>query len=373
MKIELTQITIRELVDGYVDNADKGVRAYAGRLDVRPPYQRESVYDERKREAVLRSVRKGYPLNTMYWCDHGDGTYEIIDGQQRTISVCQYVTGVFAMVDPNNREATARHYFGNLPEDQQRQILDYPLFIYLCSGTQSEKLDWFETINVVGVPLTRQEIRNAVYTSAWLTDARAIFSKRACPAARLASKLLDGDPTRQAYLETVLRWMGHRDNLSIEDLMARDSIGQQNAGLLWAYFRAVIDWTNCIFSKYRKEMKGIEWGLLYNEYHDREMNPVAVEEETARLMADSDVKSKRGIYRYIFTHDEHDLDIRAFDNNMRREAYERQGGICARCGRHFDISEMEADHITPWAKGGHTTADNCQMLCRDCNRRKSDS
>lgn len=363
MEIKLHEISVRELVAGYVNNKEQGVKAYGGLLDVRPPYQREFVYKADKRDAVISSVMSGFPLNTMYWMCRGDGTYEIIDGQQRTISLCEYAEGNFA-VD--------KQYIHNLPSDTRDRFLDYRLMVYLCSGTESERLAWFRTINIAGERLTEQELRNAVYTSAWLNDAREWFSRQNCQARNIGDRYLAGSCIRQEYLETVLRWMAARDGISIEELMGRSSKTEQNAGLLWAYFRSVIDWAANTFTHYRKEMKGVEWGILYNEFHDRQLNPVAVEAEVHRLMEDSDVSKKKGIYRYIFTHDEHDLDIRAFDQNTRREAYERQGGICALCGRHFELDQMEADHIRPWADGGHTTADNCQMLCRDCNRRKSD-
>ncbi|MGN0235196.1 MAG: HNH endonuclease family protein, partial [Paludibacteraceae bacterium] len=319
------------------------------------------VYNDKEREAVIDTVTRDYPLNVMYWSVREDGTYEIIDGQQRTISICQYVSGAFAYMF---------RYFGNLTAEEQRQILDYELFVYLCKGTDKEKLKWFQTINIAGKKLTDQELLNAVYASAWLSDAKRYFSKPNCGAFLMGSKYVSGSPIQQDYLETVLRWIS--DN-KIEDYMARHSLTDKDAGRLWAYYQAVISWVQQTFIKYRKEMKGLDWGSLYNTYQEasRQMNPNETEQEVARLMADSDVVNKRGIYRYVFTRDEHCLSIRAFDDNMRREVYERQGGICPACGRHFEIEEMDADHITPWSKGGRTVAANCQMLCKECNRRKS--
>ena len=361
MEITLHKITIGELAKGYVDNQDAGVKAYGGLLDVRPPYQREFVYNDKEREAVIDTVTKDYPLNVMYWSVREDGTYEIIDGQQRTISICQYVAGAFSYMF---------RYFDNLTADEKRQILDYELFVYLCKGTDKEKLKWFQTINIAGKKLTDQELLNAVYASEWLSDAKRYFSKPNCGAYRMGNKYVSGSPIQQDYLETVLRWVS---NNQIEDYMARHSIADKDAGLLWAYFQAVISWVQQTFIRYRKEMKGIDWGSLYNSFQEasRAMNPNEIEQEVARLMADSDVENKRGIYRYIFTRDEHCLGIRAFDGNTRREVYERQQGICPACGRHFEIEEMDADHITPWSKGGRTIASNCQMLCKECNRRKS--
>lgn len=370
MEIKETKISIRQLTEGYADRQEAGVKAYGGLLDVRPPYQREFVYNDKEREAVIDTVTKGYPLNVMYWSvretpqdggEHSDTptTYEIIDGQQRTISICQYVNGDFAYMF---------NYFGNLPADQQKQILDYELCVYLCRGTDSEKLKWFQTINIAGKKLTAQELLNAVYASAWLSDAKRYFSKSNCGAYLLGNKYVQGSPIQQDYLETVLRWISGN---KIEDYMARHSLSDTDAGALWYYFQQVIGWVQTTFTKYRREMKGVDWGAIYNKYHATPVNPNAIEAEVARLMEDSDVENKKGIFWYVFDGDEHRLGIRTFDKNMRREVYERQHGICKICGKHFEIEDMEADHITPWAKGGRTVAENCQMLCRECNRRKS--
>ena len=358
MQIELHNITVRELTQGYVDNNENGVRAYGGRLDVRPPFQREFVYKEKQRDAVIDTLTQGFPLNVMYWATRDDGTFEIIDGQQRTISICQYVNGDFAF---NFR------YFHNLQPDEQTQILDYELQIYICSGTDSEKLKWFKTINIAGEELTEQELRNAVYAGTWVSDAKRYFSKNNCAAYGLASKYVSGEVNRQAYLETAIRWISKNN---IEVYMGNHQ-HDSNAVALWNHFSSVVNWVKAVFPYYRKEMKGVDWGSLYDKYHGRDWDANALEAEVKQLMADSDVQKKRGIYHYVFDHDEHHLDIRAFDDNMKREVYERQEGICAICGNHFEIELMEADHITPWRDGGRTVAENCQMLCRDCNRRKS--
>ena len=358
MEIKLHQITVRELVEGYVDNAEQGVRAYGGRLDVRPPYQREFVYKDNQRDAVIDTLTHSFPLNVMYWAVREDGTYEIIDGQQRTLSICQYVHGDFAFLF---------RYFHNLTDDEQRQILDYPLQVYFCSGTDSEKLRWFRTINIAGEELTEQELRNAVYAGPWLTDAKRYFSKGNCAAHGIGSKYVQGEVNRQAYLETAIRWVSQGN---IDPYMAKHQ-HDSSAVALWNHFSNVIHWVQAVFPKYRREMKGVEWGTLYERYHGHDADPIDIEQQVARLMADSDVERKRGIYAYVFSGDEHELGIRAFDANTRREVYERQHGICPICGQHFELEQMEADHITPWCLGGRTVADNCQMLCRDCNRRKS--
>jgi len=359
MEITEHKITIGDLVKGYVDNAEAGVKAYGGLLDVRPPYQREFVYNDKEGEAVIDTVTQNFPLNVMYWADRGDGTYEIIDGQQRTISICQYVNGDFAYLF---------RYFGNLTAEEQKQILDYQLFIYICKGSDTEKLKWFRTINIAGKKLTDQELLNAVYASPWLSDAKRYFSKPNCGAYLLGNKYVSGSPIQQDYLETVLKWISGN---KIESYMATHSLHDTDAGALWHYFQQVIAWVQATFSNYRKEQKGLDWGALYNKYKDAVLNPTTLETEVARLMQDSDVENKKGIYWYVLDDDEHHLGIRAFDNNTKREVYERQQGICPICKQHFLIEQMEGDHITPWKEGGRTIAANCQMLCKECNRRKS--
>jgi len=358
MKIELKEITVNELTTGYQDNEEDGVVGYGGKLDIRPPYQREFIYKDKQRDAVIDTVIKNFPLNVMYWAVRDDGNYEVIDGQQRTISLCQYVQGDFAF---KNR------YFHNLQKDEQEQILNYKLMIYFCSGSDSEKLEWFKTINIAGEKLTDQELRNAVYAGSWVSDAKRYFSKRGCPAYNIAGDYLDGTAIRQDYLETVIKWIS---NDNIEKYMAEHQ-HEPNANDLWLYFQSVINWVKAVFPVYRKEMKGIEWGFLYNELKDEKFDPKKLETEIKKLMQDDDVTNKKGIYLYVLTREEKYLNIRAFTDNQKREAYERQNGICPICKKHFDISEMEADHITPWHEGGKTIAENCQLLCKDDNRRKS--
>lgn len=358
MKIELHEITIRELTNGYQDNAENGVVAYGGKLDVRPPYQREFVYKDKQRDAVITTVNQQFPLNVMYWADKGDGTYEVIDGQQRTLSICQYVNGDFSY---------DFKYFHSLPLDEQESFLNYKLMVYICSGSDSEKLGWFRTINIAGEKLTEQELRNAVYCGSWVTDAKRHFSKTGCVAYRIASNYLNGTCIRQEYLETAIEWISKG---RIEEYMSKHQ-HDPNANELWMHFNSVISWVKLTFVKYRREMKGIDWGELYDQFHDKMFDTVALEEEVSKLMKDSDVENKKGIYSYVLDRKEKHLNIRGFDENTRREIYEKQEGICPHCGKHFDIEFMEADHITPWSQGGRTVAENCQMLCKECNRRKS--
>jgi Protein of unknown function DUF262/HNH endonuclease len=358
MKIDLKEITIRELVEDYEDNNEGGVKGYGGKLNIRPPYQREFVYKHKQRDAVINTLTRDFPLNVMYWAVCEDGTYEVVDGQQRTISICQFVEGDFAF---NER------YFHNLQKDEKEQILNYKLMIYLCSGTDSQKLDWFKTINIAGEKLTDQELRNAVYAGSWLADAKRYFSKTGCPAYSIGEDFLIGSPIRQDYLETVISWIS---NGEIEAYMAKQQ-HKPNANELWLYYQAVINWVKATFVKYRKQMKGIDWGALYAEFKDKEFDSANLELEIAKLMEDEDVSNKKGIYAYVLTRKEKHLNIRAFSDNQKREAYERQKGICTVCKKHFELEGMEADHITPWHVGGKTNADNCQMLCKEDNRRKS--
>ena len=257
MKIELHEIPIREVAKGYKDSQESGVVAYGGLLDVRPAYQREFIYRDEKRNAVIDTVRKNFPLNVMYWVKTKQGTYEVLDGQQRTISICQYI---------NKDYSIDYQYFHNLTKDEQEQILDYKLMVYICEGTDKEQLDWFRVINIAGEKLTDQELRNAVYTGEWLTDAKRYFSKTSCPAYQIASKYLNGVANRQDYLQTALRWISAREGKVIEEYMSEHQ-HDSNANELWLYFKSVIDWVMILFPHYRKEIKCIEWCILYNKSH----------------------------------------------------------------------------------------------------------
>lgn len=356
MKIELKEITVKELTNGFQDNEENGVIGFSEKLDIRPPYQREFVYKDKQREAVIDTITKNYPLNVMYWADNGNGTFEVIDGQQRTISICQYVNGDFAYFFK---------YFHNLQKDEQEQILNYKLMVYICSGTDSEKLEWFKTINIAGEKLTEQELRNAVYSGSWVSDAKRYFSKNSRP--KIGDEYLNGTANRQEYFETAIDWIS-KGNIVV--YMANHQ-HDPTAIELWNYFQTVIGWTKSTFPNYRKEMKGISWGLLYNEFKDQKLDPKILEQQIANLMQDEDVSNKKGIYEYALTGKERYLNIRAFTDNQKREAYERQKGICPVCTEHYEITGMEGDHITPWHLGGKTSADNCQMLCKEDNRRKS--
>lgn len=373
MKIDLHKITIREVVENYRDNDEEGVLGYNGRLNIRPPYQREFVYQDPQRDAVIETIFKGFPLNVFYWVVNDDGNFEVLDGQQRTVSFSQYHNGDFSIMHNGHRKG-----FQNLPADQQEKFLDYELMLYFCKGNDSDKLDWFKTINIAGAKLTDQELRNAVYTGPWLTHAKSIFSKTGGAAYGLGEKYLTGKPIRQDYLETALKWIS---NGTIDDYMSQHQ-HDPNANELWTYFRNVIHWIEATFPTYRSEMKGIAWGPLYNLFKDELYDTDDLERQVTELMQDPDVTSHKGIYTFLLTRDEKHLSIRQFNTSERRAAFERQTGKCyygTRCrtpgnsngDKVFTIREMEADHITPWSKGGRTIAENCQMLCVDCNRQKS--
>jgi hypothetical protein len=364
MTIDLHEITIRDLFNGYQDSQEEGVVAYGGRLDVRPKYQREFVYTGKQREEVINTVRHGFPLNIMYWVKKEDGNCEVLDGQQRTISICQYL---------NNDFSIDEKYFHTLTDDQQAQILDYKLMVYFCEGTDSEKLDWFKIVNIAGEKLSDQELRNAVYTGAWLTDAKRHFSKTSCAGIGLGDKYVRVEVNRQGLLELVLKWISGGN---IEQYMA-DHQHDPNCNELWLYYTSVINWVKTIFPTYRKEMKGLPWGEIYNEFGKKPLDTGALEAKVSALMQDPEVQKKSGIYQYVLTGNEKYLNLRSFDDAVKREVYERQGGICPHCVKehrektHWEIEEMEADHITPWIEGGKTVVENCQLLCVEHNRRKS--
>lgn len=357
MDITQKKITVRELVEDYRDDGDDGVIGFGGKLDIRPSFQRQFVYEEPEARSVINTVLKGFPLNIMYWSVREDGNYEIIDGQQRTISIAQYIDGQFSF---------ERNYYSNLEDYEKDKILNYELTIYLCEGTHREKLDWFEVINIAGKPLSKQELRNAVYHGTWVSDAKRYFSKTGNPAYQLANKYINAEVVRQGYLETAIKWIS---NNNIEDYMARNQ-HEENASELWSYFLDIVKWIKETFIKNREPMKNVNWGELYNKYGDRELDSVKIEEQVQELMEDYEVISKKGIYSYILDGNLHHLNIRQFEEPQKVTAYERQNGICANCNKHFEYDEMHGDHIDPWHEGGKTNPANCQMLCAPCNRRK---
>lgn len=375
MRVVPGSIAVRDIVKDYLDENESGVTAYGGNLSCRPPYQREFVYDDKKRNAVIDTIINNLPLNTFHWVDRGEEfddddapRYEILDGQQRTLSICKYVNGDFTIDYDGNQMS-----FNNLPDDVRNKILDYELLVYFIEdGTESTKLKWFRTINIAGEKLTDQELRNAVYAGPWVTHAKRFFSKTGCPASSVAEKYLRGKSIRQEYLETAIMWAASSEHLTIDEYMSKHQ-HDRNATNLWTYFSSVITWVENTFSTYRKEMKGQPWGLFYNNNKDRsDLDAEKVEKCIKELLADVDVSSKRGVYDYILNGNESALSIRSFDDRVKHAVYEKQNHKCAKCGKEFDYSDMEGDHITPWSQGGKTVESNCQMLCKNCNRTKSD-
>lgn len=366
MQIELKSIKIADLIDGYVNDPDTGVKGYHGKLDIRPPYQREFRYDEKQQQAVIDTILKGFPLNIMYWSMDDNGNFEMIDGQQRTLSICGFYTHDFNIVDHDRGTL----YFSTLTAEEKEKFLNYELTVYFCEGTDKEKLDWFRVINIAGEKLLDQELLNAVYSGPFVTDARRHFSKNGCPAYKMGADFLNGNAIEQAYLSTILKWAARHDGVeSIDKYMALHQF-DPNANKLWAYFVSIITWIRSTFVKYRREMKGLDWGEIFDKYGDGVYDTAALEKQIHDLMEDDEIMKKSGIYRYVLSGDLRDLSFRTFDKKMKREAYERQKGICVHCGKHFELEEMEADHITPWKEGGTTVAENCQMLCKNCNRIK---
>ena len=407
MKIELHQIPIRELLEGYEDKEYYGVSTkWTGKelgkesnavgLNIRPPYQREFIYPAEKQQSVINTVRHGYPLNVMYWVKNKDGSFEVLDGQQRLLSILHFIAG-------NGKDAgsyttfTFKEFdepdfmgFDSLSENQQDQILSYPLQIYFCEGNDDEKLRWFKTINFAGERLRQQELLNAFHTGEWLTSAKSYFSRKGSGAANYTTgkrAFIKGEADRQDLLELGLTWIADQQEIKLEKYMSKHD-GDANANELKQYFQNVMTWVEDTFDTqhyYRKEMKGLPWGIFYNKYYEKtkSWDSKIIEAEISKLMADSDVTKKTGIYEYILAGNieagefipdndfENKLNIRTFDDKIKREVYEKQKGICIKCGKYFDIKEMEADHIEPWHSGGKTIADNCQMLCKHCNRIKS--
>ena len=370
MTIKQTEVTVREITQGYTNNDEQCVRGFGGLLDIRPPYQREFIYNEKEQEAVITTVLNGYPLNVMYWVKRSDDAecpYEVMDGQQRTLSLCEYVAGKFSHDFKN---------FFNQPMDVQNKILDYKLTVYVCEGEASEKLEWFKTINIAGKALNEQEINNAIYAGPFVSDAKRHFSKSNCGAYRLGKDLVNGTPIRQDFFKKALEWMAEHETRNGHRQTAVGYMAQHqhdpNANNLWSYFQNVLNWamTNFSLKKFKKIMKGLNWAELYDKYRNETLNTEELERRISALIRDGEIQKQTGIIPYVLTGDERHLDLRSFPEDIKLAVWERQSHICPICGKEFDLEFMEGDHITPWREGGRTVTENCQMLCRECNRRK---
>ena len=297
MQIELKSIKIADLIDGYVNDPDTGVKGYHGKLDIRPPYQREFRYDEKQQQAVIDTILKGFPLNIMYWSVDDNGNFEMIDGQQRTLSICGFYTHDFNIVDHDRGTL----YFSTLTAEEKEKFLNYELTVYFCEGTDKEKLDWFRVINIAGEKLLDQELLNAVYSGPFVTDARRHFSKNGCPAYKMGADFLNGNAIEQAYLSTILKWAARHDGVeSIDKYMALHQF-DPNANKLWAYFVSIITWIRSTFVKYRREMKGLDWGEMFDKYGDGVYDTAALEKQIHDLMEDDEIMKKSGIYRYVLS------------------------------------------------------------------------
>ena len=390
MKAKSLNIPLRELFKNYVNNDEEGVWAYGGKLCVRPSYQREYVYDEKRRNKVMDTIRKGMPINTIWFAKVGEDTYEVMDGQQRIISILNYLNGSYSKYD---NLLDMIYFFQNLPKEEQEKVLDYEIEVKIFEGSSNEKLDWFKTINIGGLVLEDQELRNAAYTGPWLEDAKRHFSKTNCVAYQKGKDYIKGNPIRQEYLETVLYWKAHADGFNVKDkgsaIEQYMSIHQhdENAEELWDYFLKVINWIQLNFSTYYKEMKGLEWGILYNKFHSNDYNTIALEKKVKDLMANDEIQAKKGIFEYLLSGEVEEklLNPRKFSDSMKRTAFERQKklwkdeenplepnkSVCPLCHNKFEFKDMEGDHILAWKFGGRTELDNLQMLCRKCNKEKS--
>lgn len=375
MKINEMKLKVADLVEAYAEDEATGrITGWNGKLDVRPEYQREFVYNDSQRDAVINTVLSGFPLNIMYFVDRNDGDFEVLDGQQRIISLCRYAQNQFSVKLPTVTGGFDTLNYPNLFDTQKRAFLDYELSVYVCEGTEEEKLAWFQIINIAGEVLEKQEIRNALYHGKWLTDAKSVFSRVNCAAYRNYGRYLSGDCIRQKYLETAFLWKADDEGISGKDAITsymKKHRDDDSADDLWQYFERIFQWVQTNFGKkIDKSMKGVAWGLLYNEHREKNFDPEYLQTRAKELLADPEIQKKSGIYEYLLTGWEKCLNLRTFNEADKLTAFHKQDGKCANCGKVCDIKDMHADHITPWSDGGKTVIENCQMLCRDCNLRK---
>ena len=387
MEIKRVSIKIVDLCDGYKNDSEedieRGVYAYHGKLCVRPAFQRMFVYDKKQENAVIDTALKGFPLNIMYWVDNGDGTYDCLDGQQRTISLCNFVDGISSFQAPWLKD-NARIYIHTLKRidpDLYAKFMNYEWEVYICRGTKAEQMEWFKTINIAGEELYPQELRNASYVSRWLTDAKRYFSKAnasstaKCPAERLGGQYTNKNANRQEILEQVISWrIGSKEDVDICNYMEAH-INDKDASDLWNYFNNVINWITTVFYEtYDKGMATVNWGKLYNDYHTEDFDADEISEKFNELMMYKATKeldiSVAKICEYCITRDETLLKHREFNEAQKTTMYNQQRGICPDCGKHYLKAEMHAHHIVPWYNGGVTELANGVMLCEECHRQR---
>lgn len=385
MKTTLKTYTVEELLEGFVfDKAEgKGLYGLNGKLVIQPEYQRHYIYDEgNKDKAVIASLLDEYPLGLLYFNDNGE-MLEVLDGQQRITSIGRFITGKFAI----KRDGVERTY-KSLPENLRKRLVESTLLVYECKGSESDIKSWFETINIAGIPLNRQELLNALYSGPYVTEAKAEFSNSNNSNLQKWSAYVKGLAKRQEILEVALKWVSESKGKKIDQYLA-DHRKESNIDELKTYFNSVIDWIDGVFtSAPDKVMQGLDWGRLYREYHSTPYDTSAIAVDVADLLADPAVKNPKGIYEYLLgkKKDPSFLDVRLFDEKTKRLAYKRQTDVaqpkgisnCPMCSigtnanriRIYRKDEMEADHVTAWSKGGKTDLENCEMLCVNHNRQK---
>lgn len=379
-----TDLTVADVCSGFVYNQleGKGLFGLGGKLTIQPEYQRNYIYAEgggKREQAVIQSLLKDYPLGLIYFNKVAEDKFEVLDGQQRITSIGRFVTDKFAIIDGGNPKI-----FSSLPKDQQDRINGSPLLIYECEGTETEIKQWFETINIAGVPLNAQELLNAIYSGPFVTKAKEEFSNSQNANIQKWSAYIKGSANRQDFLAVALDWVSRGDTGAYMSAHRNDN----NINELKNYFNSVIDWASTVFLDVLPEMRGLEWGRLYEQYHNTSYDPAKVSEDVKRLMADDFVKSRKGIFEYLLggSVDKKLLNVRVFETPVKRAAYARQTqeaekkgeSNCPLCavghdankGRIYKFDEMEADHVSAWSTGGGTSADNCQMLCTTHNRAK---
>ncbi|MDT2767772.1 DUF262 domain-containing protein [Globicatella sulfidifaciens] len=379
----LTKVTVRDICEGFVYNEfeGRGLFGWGGKLVIQPEYQRNYIYADGKKDvAVIDSLLMEYPLGLIYFVKTKDGSYEVLDGQQRITSFGRYVTGKFAIMDDNNMP----NYFSSLPGDLKKRILDAKLTIYICEGEESEIKEWFKTINIAGVPLNNQELLNSIYSGPFVTLAREEFSNTRNANVQKWSAYIRGEVNRQSYLETALKWVSKEN---IEEYMSKHRF-ENSIEELKTYFYSVIDWISTVFLDVDTSMRGLEWGRLYDTYYATSYSPKEVSKQVNELLSDPYVQNKRGIYEYILegSSDTTHLNIRVFNEPIKRKVYKKQTdeakkkevSNCPLCAvgsnknksKIWTYKEMEADHVSPWSKGGATEESNCEMLCVTHNRAK---